>query len=228
MKIFKSFRQKSLLILGTLVLAAWSGCITVEENYTFKPNGSGTMEYRLDMSELSGLMGMAGEEGGGTQDLMGDDASFKELGDKLEGIQGISKIKVNEDNENYIYSLTFKFKNLNSLNAALNKIITDDSGGENHTFFKMEDGKIIRTHYMNENIPMDDLMGDDEDSEMAMGMLESMKYRVNMTFKKPVKAVYSAGEVMMTDGDKKITLESNFKDLTEGGVEKMNATVVLN
>ena len=52
----------------------FTGCITIEENYTFKKDGSGTMEYVLDMSEMGELIksleGAAGEKDG--KGSMGD------------------------------------------------------------------------------------------------------------------------------------------------------------
>jgi len=39
------------LLLATF-LVGLTGCITIEEQYSFKKNGSGTMTYVLDMREM--------------------------------------------------------------------------------------------------------------------------------------------------------------------------------
>ena len=62
-----------------VLLFALQGCITIEENYTFKSNGSGTMEYVVDMSSFGEMMesmgDMAGEESSELGDLFESDAA---------------------------------------------------------------------------------------------------------------------------------------------------------
>lgn len=56
-----------LAAIGAIMLL--SGCLTIEEHYTFKKDGSGTMEYVMDMSEIGSMMDALGSsdqgEGGG-------------------------------------------------------------------------------------------------------------------------------------------------------------------
>ncbi|MCB0780956.1 MAG: hypothetical protein KDC03_15785, partial [Flavobacteriales bacterium] len=59
--------MRSRLAALFLLVITLSGCITIEEHYTFKKNGSGSMEYVIDMSVMKELMdsmeGAFGEEG---------------------------------------------------------------------------------------------------------------------------------------------------------------------
>ncbi len=56
--------QKALSWALLLFVLLMQGCLTIEENYTFKKDGSGTMEYVVDMSEMADLMkGLPGANG---------------------------------------------------------------------------------------------------------------------------------------------------------------------
>ncbi|MBK9535574.1 MAG: hypothetical protein IPO10_10485 [Flavobacteriales bacterium] len=39
-------------LLAVILLMFFTGCLTIEENYVFKKDGSGTMEYVVDLSEM--------------------------------------------------------------------------------------------------------------------------------------------------------------------------------
>jgi hypothetical protein len=207
------------------LIISLASCITIEESYTFKSNGSGTMKYTIDMSEMSSLLAMAEEEEGANP--MGQDLSFVDIADKLNDIQGISGAEAIEDKEKYLYGLNFKFEDLNALNRALNKILIDDPKAEIHTFFKVTDGVITRTHLMTKDMNTSDLLGDDESSEYAMQIMESMTYRLKFAFKKPVKAIYSSASAEM--GGKKnreVVIQANFKELSED-IQTLSTSIVL-
>ncbi|RMG23990.1 MAG: hypothetical protein D6730_13415 [Bacteroidetes bacterium] len=202
----------------------FTSCLTIEEIYEFNKNGSGFMEYKVDLSEMASLLEMAAEEEGTP---MEEELSFKEVAKKLSGINGISAVNVIDDRENYLFGINFKFKNLQALNQALNKIMLDEEPGQApHTFFKMENNVISRTHMMNKAMDTKELLGEDESSEMAMAMLENMKYKLNFKFKKPVKVVYSAAEASIAGKkNREVKIEANFKQLAED-TEALNASIV--
>jgi hypothetical protein len=207
------------------LIVSFTSCITIEESYTFKSNGSGSMKYTIDMSEMSSLLAMAEEEEGANP--MGQDLSFVEIAEKLNEIQGISGAEAIEDKENYLYGLNFKFADLNALNRALNKILIDDTEADIHTFFKETDGVITRTHLMTKDMNTSDLLGDDESSEYAMQIMESMSYRLKFEFKKPVKAIYSSASAEI--GGKKnreVVIKANFKELSED-IQTLSTSIVL-
>ena len=105
--------------------------------------------------------------------------------------------------------------------SSVNKILIDDPSADIHTFFKEEDGAITRTHMMTKNMDTSELLGDDESSEYALQIMESMSYRLKFAFKKPVKAIYSSAEATM--GGKKnreVVIEANFKETQLSGIHK--------
>ena len=139
---FQSLPAPRFAFLGLLLF--FTGCLTIEEQYTFKKDGSGSMTYVVDMSEMGEMMKGLGKmsESLGEKDSepmmdMDDEA------ETLKVIPGISKVKVNKKKE-WVRSISFRFKDLASLNAALNKLMPDSSNTE-HTFFRWEGSTLVRT-----------------------------------------------------------------------------------
>ena len=95
-------------LLPLLVLLAFTGCITIEENYAFKKNGSGTMEYVVDMSELGDMM-KAFEELGKSAEKKDDGMGTVDLKDEmaqLKTLTGIKGVKV-DDKKKFVQRLKF-------------------------------------------------------------------------------------------------------------------------
>jgi len=129
-----------------LLLIAFTGCITIEENYTFKKNGSGTMEYVVDMSQI-GEMLKAFEDMGDGKGKEDKDAGLNQLDMKeqvsaLKNVPGIKKVKLN-NKDKYVQRVSFAFADLNALNAALN-VLMEDSTDTQHTFFQWEGNTLVR------------------------------------------------------------------------------------
>ena len=215
-------RPFSYLLFGISFL--WiQGCITIDESYTFKKNGSGTMAYTIDMTEmgemLDSMSDMVGDEEGEKDDdspdlgaLMDSDGDMKFLNskDELEKIAGVSKVKVLE--EKYKGTISFAFKNIEALNAALN-VIQPDTTGQSHTFFTLNDGVLKRMH--NKRSEMSSDLQDDDDDEMGAGFLKAMKYTISVK-SKVVKAISSDSEASITQVNKKeVKVESNMKQISE-------------
>ncbi|MDX1909752.1 MAG: hypothetical protein SF053_22130 [Bacteroidia bacterium] len=215
----------SLLLLLPLLA---SSCLTLEETYSFKANGSGTMTYTMDMSGMANLLGEAGRESG--EDPTAG-LGFDDVGPRLKNIGGISGVKVTSDNKQYIYTIAFKFANIAALNSALNQLHRADDEGivaePMHTYFEMKNGVVTRTHTPSSEEVVDALIGEDEDAESTRMILESMKYRINMSFKQPIKTVYSAGKVEQSGKkQEKVLIEVNFAELA-ADTDVLNTTVVL-
>jgi hypothetical protein len=218
------FRIGALALLPLLM----ASCLTIEESYLFKRNGSGSMTYTLDMSEMASLLKMS-QESEDAEDPTGD-MGFEAEADRLSGISGISGVKANSDKDNYIFSVSFKFASLDALNAALTELILNDEEGSEpvHEFFRMENNAIVATHRMKGNpLTGSELMGDDEESEQAAALMESMKYKKHFTFASSVQTVYSGSDASISGKkDRELHLESNFRQLMEDG-EALNASIVL-
>ena len=171
-----SFFRKVLPWAMLSLLLVLQGCITIEENYTFKKDGSGAMEYVVDMSELADLMkGLPGAKDKG--DGMGKLDLIENIA-KLKAITGISKVKVKKEKDGFIQRLSFRFTDVAALNGALNEIISDSTGTGPKEFFRWEGSTLVartkgRTKGMGNSMG-----GGSEDSTGAEGMLKMMNARL--------------------------------------------------
>lgn len=213
-----SFMQRTLPVL--LGATLFTGCLTIEENYTFKKDGSGTMEYVVDMSQLGQMMSTLGEmseEGGGggmkdmgTMDMSEQVAALKE-------IPGIRKVKLNSK-QDWVQRLSFSFSDLDALNSALNALMPD-STGSTHTFFTREGNSLIRTnnghaYEIGAGMAKDDDadgLGDEDGMDLA-AMLESMKYRYSFSFAQEIgDAQVAEGVNKESANSKEVRMETDFK-----------------
>ncbi|MBX7241635.1 MAG: hypothetical protein K1X92_07790 [Bacteroidia bacterium] len=229
--------MKKFLLISLSIAYLWilNSCITIEENYTFKKNGSGTMEYKMDMSKMMEQMGqmmdMSQMEGGNP---LGKSASFTEVQDKLKGISGISGVKVTDDSKKYIYGVSFKFKSLDALNEAMNLIMMNKAKGdpEYFTFVKKEGNRYYYQNSQSSGAMQDisGMFGGEMDSEYAMSSLESFKYNVTMNFPSEVNAIYSGlnGDESVSSEGKVLKITTNLKEMTEKGESGMSTAVICN
>lgn len=211
-------RTKSIVAL--LGILAFTGCITIEENYAFKKNGSGTMEYVIDLSELGDMMKTLNSAGDGEPKSDGDMGTM-DMNDEvaaLKGIPGIGKVKLNTKKA-WVQRLSFSFKNVTALNAALN-VLMPDSTGVAYPFFKWEGSTLVRTNNRHAyEIGAGMAKGGDEaegseggDDGLDMStMLESMKYKYSFKFAKPLGATTAAPGVMVeAHGTKQVAVSTDF------------------
>ena len=205
-----------------------TSCLTLSESYEFKKNGSGSMAYLIDMGELASILKMA-KENEKEEDKENDIASqfsFEEVSKKIENIDGISHIEIINDLDKYQFGVNFKFKSLASLNKALNQILITNPEGTEHTFFKMEKNTITRTNHINKDVLASQLNGE-KVTDQSISLMESMVYKLNFSFAKPVKVVYSSAEAEMGGKkNKKVMLEASFKTLMDD-VTALNTSIVL-
>ena len=208
------------LTLFFLISLTLSSCLTIIESYTFKENSTGDFAYTMDMSELAPLMKM-GEtfnEAEDDDDKMEDTREEFEMYVKsLKKIKGLKKVKFNADEENLIYTIRFRFKNMQALNSGLNEIISPGDDRRDHTFFRYDQGALVHEHKYGDPEALEEFMEEeDENSEMAESILRSMKYKINITFPSAVKDVSTNGVVkIFGDEMNKISIETNFFDLAE-------------
>ncbi|MBP6313615.1 MAG: hypothetical protein KA408_15175 [Flavobacteriales bacterium] len=208
-------------LLAVILLMFFTGCLTIEENYVFKKDGSGTMEYVVDLSEMGELMKSfedASKDGGegGASDLSTMD--MEEEVAALQKIPGIQKVKVNKKVE-WVQRVSFKFKDLVALNAALN-VLMPDSSGTTTEFFKWEGNDLVRInndHAYELGAGMAESANEGEEqaeegSDMDMSaMLETMKYKFSFKFAQPLGTVVSAPEVTAErPGTKEFRMETDF------------------
>lgn len=207
------------LLAGALILCLTS-CLTIEEHYTFKKNGSGTMTYVVDLSELGelmkGLEALSDEKKGSDESL--DMMDLKENIAQLKAIPGLSKVKL--DQKEWVQRISFHFKDITALNAALN-VLLPDSSGTGHGFFAWEGNTLVRTNNrhaaelgegLNEVEESDSTDGEGIDTQALLG---TMKYKYSFTFSEPVAGVQVAEGVSTTqEKPKKVDIATDWSVIT--------------
>lgn len=181
-----------------VLMVAFTGCLTIEERYTFKKDGSGTMTYVVDMSEMGEMMDGLSKV---TKETGGTDEPVMELDEEaaaLKVLPGISKVKVSKGKE-WVRSVTFRFKDIAALNAALN-VLMPDSTGQQHTFFSWEGNTLVRRNnrFASElgesmgNVGKGDEGAAEGEDALDMGMLlGSMKYKYSFKFANAITSTTS-------------------------------------
>lgn len=210
--------KRSRLLGLFLLFIAFTGCITIEENYTFKKDGSGTMEYVVDMSELGEMMkafeNMGDKKDGKADDSM-DGLDLKDELAALKAVPGIKKVKVN-DKDKFVQKLTFAFADVTALNAALNLLLEDSTGGA-HTFFTWEGNTLVRTNNDHaKQIGMGMGKEDPADTTDMSQMLEAMKYKYSFAFAEEIAGT-SAAEAMTKESPngKQVKLGTDFSAIAK-------------
>ncbi len=167
------------MFLAITLLA--TGCLTIEENYRFKKDGSGSMEYVVDMSEMADLMkGLPGGKTEGKDDGIGRMDMQDDLG-KLKKLPGIRKVKLKKEKDGFLQRLSFRFNDINALNAALNSLMPD-STGQQHEFFRWEGNALVRTNNRHADEMSSGMGGGSGDSTDMTSMLQSMHYKYSFRF----------------------------------------------
>jgi len=207
-----TLRSRTAALLALLLV--FTGCITIEENYAFKKDGSGTMEYVVDMSELGEMLKTfedmgKNDPGGSKGDMSGMD--LKDEMAALKSVPGIKKVKVN-DKEKFKQKLSFQFADITALNAALN-VLMKDSTNTSHTFFTWEGRTLVRTNNDHAR-QIGSGMGKQEDPADTTDMtqvLEMMKYNYSFAFADAITGVEMASGVEKEEVEpRKVKLHTNF------------------
>jgi hypothetical protein len=180
--------------LAAIVLL--SGCLTIEENYTFKKDGSGSMEYVVDMSGMKNMADMLGdkkakkssgkEEGDGP--ITGSDAKIA----SLKKLEGIKKVKLKSEQDGFVQRISFDFKNVDALNQALNVLMPDSTGAQ-QTFFRWDGTTLVRTNNQYATGLGKEMGG--QDTTGVTEVLKSMHYKYSFKFAKDVQDVKLADGV---------------------------------
>ncbi len=191
--LFRSLCSIRALAAASLVLLI-SGCLTIEENYTFKKDGSGTMEYVVDMSDMKGMADMFSEKGdkkSGKQ--KNDDSPITGAEAKiasLKKVEGIRKVKLKNEQDGFVQRISFAFKDVDALNRALNVLMPDSTGAQ-QAFFRWEGNTLVRTNNLYaENMGKEMGGGKDTTGADTTGtaeVLKAMHYKYSFKFAKDVQ-----------------------------------------
>lgn len=205
----------------------FTSCIEIEENYTIKKNGSGSYEFKVDMTQMMEMMkAMGGPEGMGEEVKdPSKDVSFDEELKELEKVEGISNIQSVKDQKNGIVSFSFDFESLSALNNA-RKNTVDQATANSLT---LEGNKLTLNHLAPEKLTGNEgLPTDSASAQMAQGILTQIKYNINFSIEGGAKSILTDANSDFETSDKEtFQLQGTLKDLTDTP-DFLNAIIELN
>ncbi len=204
--------RKLLLLTFSALLLLMTSCITIYEKYKINSDGSGTLEYLIDMSEMYEMMA-AFSDSTEEMDMSGFDESMRESLPGLSDISGISNIELTGNPEKFIAGVKFDFKNADALNKAMAILfmIEDNTSGDAQ-YVEIKGKNFTRFGLTSQEFNKEALLGTEElDEETMKTMLESMKYKVSVEFEKPVKKVKSIAEFYIENNA--VFLETNLSEI---------------
>ena len=209
-------------IAGLMVF--FSACLTVEENYTFNNDGSGVLEFVVDLSEMASLIEREKQQSG--EDVMAD-MSFEEGALMISSIEGIQFVRLLEEEEDYRVGMEVGFAHIQALNQALTLIFSGDSTEEASEFFTWE-GNVLKLDHRRGNFYLgSQFLEDDELEQTAESILSRMKYKLSFEFPRPLKGVYSVVDIQKKGKRlRKIGLEAGFDELIKHH-ELLNVEMIL-
>ena len=233
--------MKTRLLTGlSLLLLVFTTSCSFTENITINENGTGSMTFDMDASEL---MAMAGDEIAKSGEKRVDSTmSFKDLfaekkdsiaklpleeQERLKKLENFSmRMLMDPETQEFKFSLLSDFKKVEEMGDMMdsfNKANPMNSkkleGAPELGFDKYQtqsrytysDKKFTKTVSRKENLP-DPKEGESEDSmEMIRAMLESSTYTVNYKFPKKVKKVSNKDAIISAD-KKTVTVIYPFTD----------------
>lgn len=207
--------MKRILKLGAIAIFlafALSSCLTIEDHYTLKANGSGTMKSIYDMSEMKGLMQMAMSESEEGNPM--DEINFEDIAVGLRGMDGISNVSAVDDKEAYIFEVQFDFDNMEALNTALVALGRESN---EESLSQPSKNTFSNKFKLPSALPLNDLLGEGgEEMEQAKMFLGQIKYKIFLDLQKPAQAIYADENALVSFEDKagkKIQISTNFAEL---------------
>ena len=205
--------SRSWAFLAVILFA--TGCITIEEHYTFKKNGSGTMEYVVDMSDMVGLKDVLDKSGDRGKERKKDKndgpmaTGFDGKAEQLKALNGIKRVKQKNQQDGFVQRISFAFADLDALNRALN-VLMPDSTGNQQTFFRWDGNTLVRTNNQSAKELGGDMAGETDSGDQSV-ILESMKYKYSFKFAQKVTDVKLAdGVSKQSPSAKKLELATDW------------------
>jgi len=193
-----------------------SGCITVEETYTFMKNGSGTSTIKIDLSELKAIMNTMGGEIEEAEPSQLAAIDFIRIKDSLLLIKGISNVQTQLDNSNFSIELYYEFTDKTSLNAAMNTIFKS----KNAPYFEYNT-KIFKLKHRLPTPIIDEIKTTSKPT-----FSQNVDYKIKISFEQNIKKVSTSSPHSISENKKQIVLKSNIHELIINP-ELFNTTIKL-
>ena len=213
----KKFLIRLLLIVTPFFATA---CLELEEEISLNKDGSGTYSMTIDMNEMMEMLqGLLSEEqlaetGGGMGQM---DSTMESTAETLRSTDGISNVR--HKTENYRYSLSYDFSNIDVLNSTSSSSFGSQlnlgMGSDEDERYEWSPKTFERLPISLENL-LDEAGEENEQAiEMAKMMLGDASYKMIYHMPGKVKKI-SNDQAELSEDKKTVTLSVPLIELMEG------------
>ncbi len=179
-------------VLIILLALGLTSCVNITEWIEFGRNGKGSMKLEVSLSYIKMFESLS--------EKIPRAHSFQALKDKLANTENISNVDIDFDDESFVYTIAFDFKDIQALNNALTILYLDDET-PTFPFFVWEENLVTR------NYPQDFQKfflrnwNTYTDNKWEDSYKESVRIKHDYSFNNSLALVYSPVQTEIT-GDK--------------------------
>lgn len=186
----QSFKKFGLI---ALCISFLTSCITIEEDYDFKEDGSGKMSLKMDITQLLALMEIMNEGVDMEENENEENTNFRaemqtlfsEQLKQLESISGVKDSKLWMNSDSSVFSLSYSFDNIKTLNKAYNTLMNGAENNEASQFSASK--KNFKRNGDKAAIPGQGEISEDEKDMLTMLLSDSFKYNISYAFPTAIK-----------------------------------------
>ncbi len=206
-------KKHALLVILALLMLFQSGCLTITEKYKVNRDGSGSMEYTIDMSGMQSFMQAFSDSTMQGSHMMEIDQSFRQILPYLAATQGISNAMLTGDPGNFVYGIKYDFDDQQALNIAM-AVILNEEDEHRSQFVELGKKRFIRYPLTTKEITDGKLFGGKDSSEnsLALQIMDEMNYKISVMLPKRVKKV-SSGAGITQENDRKVIINATFSQI---------------
>ncbi len=231
-------------MIALCALFCCTACFDIQENLFLKKDGSGNFSFIIDMSEFKSMMAMfdgVGKSLGGKDDTNESrskdrnkekakakesksptdklSSAFEKTRRKLLNTPGITNVKSIEDSISLHVGVSFDFKNIASLNEAMNKLFADDDSVKTDKkpviYFEYKDNQLIRLEALDSKSILGksnaftgkstDVNSEDPLFDVSK-LFSTVSYTTNYEFENKITSAKNT-DAMLSSGMQKVTLK---------------------
>ncbi|MBX3101131.1 MAG: hypothetical protein KF690_01325 [Bacteroidetes bacterium] len=203
---------KNLFIAIALAWGA-TACIQINEDITLNSDNSGSLSWTMDLKGLLSLMESFGGSAGQTGETSAKmDSTFGDMKAKLMAIPGVSNVKQVSSEADMLFGVTFDFKDVNTLNAAL--AVVKNSGEAKQKDLLTVSKKKIQRVMISPNMGNNEELANmkDSDIEMAKMFMEGASYNSTLHLSKKARKT-SNKYAKLEDGGKTVRMSIPLIDI---------------
>lgn len=217
-----------LWVVSMLILSATTSCFEIIEEINLNDDGTGNFDFTINMSQgkiqINSMLLLDSINGNAVPKIEDLKKAMRRVAFELKKDSSISDLKIKEDWEDYIFSISGNFQDIDALNRAIKNINTIFTPKgyvpELYDNFKYKDNVFERLYSYNLVNEYNTLSQKDKTA------FKNARYTTIYRFNSPVKS-YSNTNALKSKSGKAVMLKVNVKDLVTNKNTIKN-TIILN